>query len=250
MLESGKTARRVHDIPLLQIRQITRTLQIWTLAGKHSRQIQWIGLNLPQNEFHCSAQNKMKIAILVSFFSLTLGMRLSAFLRGHITDEEGVAQAQLIVIGHFKKGSLVRSQEGQCATSASAVLIVSKVLKGPFAIEEIPIEIHYGLTPVTGGDTGKGHIGEHVKAGEVQIFDTGNSCWSDAPITGNLNQDQIWLLRVNPDGTTGGLPGSKLKVWSPEEIQPVSKQDVLLSLIEKQRIKEKKQAEVVSPNEP
>lgn len=193
----------------------------------------------------------MKIATLVCFFSLTFGMPLSAFLRGPISDEKGVAQAQLIVIGHFKKESLVKSPEGQYATSASAVLIVSKVLKGPFAIEEIPIEISYGLTPVIGGDTGKGHFSQHVKAGEVQIYDTGNSVWSGAPITGNLNQDQIWLLRVNPDGTTGGVPGRKLKVWSPEEIQPVSKEDVLLGLIEKQRIAEKKQAEqVVPPNGP
>jgi hypothetical protein len=183
----------------------------------------------------------MKIAIRTILFSLILGMHSFAFLRSSVTDKQAVARAQLIVIGHLKKESLVRSPKDQYRTSTSAVLTISKVLKGPFAIEEVPIEIVYGLTPVAGGNTkiGKAHLDDQVKAGEIRIYDTGNSILNLTPITGDLNQDQIWLLRVNCDGS--GSAAAKLRVYDPEDIQPILKEDVILGLIEENRAAEKKQ---------
>jgi hypothetical protein len=201
----------------------------------------------------------MKTAKTASALFLIFTLHSSAYLRGTVTDEEAVTHAQVIIIGHLKSSSLVKSPKGQFDTSASAVLVVSDVLKAPFLIEEIPIEIDHGLTPFVGGDirylntkTGVGIPDENIKVGEIKIYDTGNSQFSDFPITGDLNQDQIWLLRVCYDGK--GIATKRLRVWDPEDIQPLSKKEVLSRLIltEKDGAREKipKVEQVVAPNGP
>lgn len=162
----------------------------------------------------------------------------SAWKRGSVSDEKSVSRAQLIVVGHLKKDSLKLRQTpiGKMSdASADAVLVVSEVLKGPFEVAEVPVRIAYGLTPVVGDDDKRQGPGASLspKAGEVKLYDSGNSVVSIQPVTGDLNQDQIWLLRIEAgdENRRLGEASRTLRVWDPEDVQPLTKKEALVALL-------------------
>lgn len=181
----------------------------------------------------------MKGNLLTLLITIFFALPSFAWLRPEVSDENAVAHAQVIVIGRIKENSLVRAAPEQHVSggiSTTATLQITEVLKGPFLLAELPIEISYGLTPVVGGEmryrhpeTGREYPDEHIAPGETKLYDTGNSRKSDFPFTGDINKDQIWLLRTNADGSTSVI--HKLRIWDPEDIQPTSKKEILLALI-------------------
>lgn len=182
----------------------------------------------------------MKILLHLLLFITILDSTCHAWIRGEVSDREAAKRADIIVVARLKKDSLVitpKKDRVSGGKSASAVLIISEVLKGSFALTELPIEIAYGLTPYVGGETyylntqtGEGYPCEGIKVGEIKIFDTGNSRYIDFPITGDLNKNQIWLFKIAGDPSK--LPKRKLRVHDPEDIQPLSKKAKLLKHIE------------------
>lgn len=203
----------------------------------------------------------MKTSFSVCLLLLVSTHCALAWTRGSVTDKEAVSRAQVIVIGHLKKESLqLRATPivSMSDSSAEAVLVVSEVLKGPFEVKELPIKIVYGLTAVVGDDDKKEGPGalQSPAAGEIKIYDSGNSAISFEPVTGDLNQDQIWLLRIefgDDDDRRLSKPSKTLRVWDPEDIQPMSKKDALIALVEDKashKAERKKEAEQGGTGQP
>jgi hypothetical protein len=203
----------------------------------------------------------MKSKLLVFLYFTLFASSLLAWIRPDISDAEAVAHAQIIVIGRIKENSLVKTTPDHHTAggiTATATLQITEVLKGPFLVAELPIEIAHGLSPSIGGEmcyrnqqTGQEYPDENVAIGEIKIYDTGNSRLSDTPITGDLNKDQIWLLRANYNGEAS--TDRKLRIWDPEDIQPLSKKKVLMALIDEsdsRRDSQKKSVEQVGTGQP
>src|SRR5262245_9042942 len=77
-----------------------------------------------------------------------------AWMRGRFEDGEVVSRSPLIVVGYLRRGTLERVEHPDIGNGLSwehhATLIVSEVLKGRAEAREIPIVIHYGLSPALG----------------------------------------------------------------------------------------------------
>ncbi|MHC4202998.1 MAG: HEAT repeat domain-containing protein, partial [Planctomycetota bacterium] len=112
-----------------------------------------------------------------------------------------------------------------------AILIVSEVLKGELDGKDIPIIIHYGLTPVVGGYYKQGGTmlnlrawrqGEEYPKGRIEIADTGSSAMGGMVDVRNAGEDNIWFLRRR-SGRYGRKPGTgDLGIVDPVDLRPLS----------------------------
>jgi hypothetical protein len=97
------------------------------------------------------------------------------------------------------------------------VLAVSAVLKGQCDEREIPVILHYGLTPVE-IERGKGAV--------VEIQDTGSH--GGRLSVADAAADNLWFLRRR-SGFFGREPGTgKFGVVDPEDVQPLALKDYFL----------------------
>ena len=89
-------------------------------------------------------------------FILLLPSIAQAWLRLRYEDATVVERSELIVVGRLKRGCIEyvphkkKPHEG-ASWEHHATLVISEVLRGTCRDKEIPIVIHYGLTPVVGG---------------------------------------------------------------------------------------------------
>ena len=100
------------------------------------------------------------------------------------------------------------------------MLVITEVLKGKCSEKEIPIIIHYGLTP---SEDGRGHRGK-VK-GLIEIIDTGRCSHMGMPLVKDAKKNNLWFLRKR-SGTYGRKPGKgKYGIVDPEDLQPLEWKD-------------------------
>ena len=146
-------------------------------------------------------------------------------------DETIVQRAELIAVGHLKENSIQyvphenKPPEGK-SWEHHATLIISEITKGKSETNEIPIIIHYGLTPVVGGYVKQDGFMMDARGGRkdiptnlVQIFDTAEL--SLTPVVEDAGKDNIWFLRQGT-GIYGLDPGrNNLGIVDPEDVQPL-----------------------------
>jgi hypothetical protein len=160
----------------------------------------------------------------------------SARIRQRFSDAEIVRRAEFIVIARVAPDSIhfvdhpATSLQGRW-WEHRAILKITRVIKGDVLEHDLPVIIHYGLDPITGGfmNDSRGFLNArffkpNYSENVVELFDTGNSVRSFEPISGDIRADQIWLLRhLRPsierrDSTDA--PG----IWDPEDIQPIRRE--------------------------
>jgi len=164
-----------------------------------------------------------------------------AWLRPRYEDPIVVERTELIVVAHLKEGSIqyVPHKHGPhegASWEHHATLVIKDVLKGKYDQKEIPIIIHYGLTPVVGGYVKRENFMINYRAGRgdypkdiIEIFDTGNSCHGLPSLVKDARQDNLWFLRRR-SGTYGRKPGTgKYGIVDPEDLRPLKWKDYFLA---------------------
>ena len=168
-----------------------------------------------------------KMAFLAALLALLFCAQIShAWLRPIFEDATVVERSELIVVAHLKEGSIQyvphnrRPDEGR-SWEHHATLVITKVLKGKCDNAEIPVVIHYGLTPVVGD-------GKNVPKGVIEILDTGNSAAGLPSLVKDAKEDNLWFLRKR-GGLLGREPGTgNFGIVDPEDLQPLRWQDYFL----------------------
>ncbi|HEV7401391.1 MAG TPA: hypothetical protein VGO11_00630 [Chthoniobacteraceae bacterium] len=148
------------------------------------------------------------------------------------SDAEVADRAELIVVGRIKVGSIKRvTREDGGAYRHTAILIVTRTVKGVTQEKELPITIHYGLLPVSARFEKEMNIKPTLpeEPGQAtRIFEDNPSEGYFRP-TGDIHQDQLWLLhRAGYES-----PSKTLGVLNPEDIQPATKEQRIKALLSK-----------------
>lgn len=160
-----------------------------------------------------------KLAQLASLLILVLCVTgAHAWMRPTYEDATVVERSELIVVAHLKASSIQHVPHNRPAGDGAswehhAMLVVTEVLKGKCDKAEIPIVIHYGLTP-TAGDGKKGSPKDII-----EIHDTGNSSLGPGSLVKDAAQDNLWFLRKR-SGYFGREPGTgNYGIVDPEDLQ-------------------------------
>jgi hypothetical protein len=168
-----------------------------------------------------------------------------AWLRAYYEDAIVVERSEAIVVARLKRDSIKyvphqrKPHEGR-SWEHHAILIVSEVLKGKLEEREIPIVIHYGLTPVVGGHVKRDgfmmnyrRFRKDYPKDVIEIFDTGSSAMSFSPCLTDAGKDNLWFLRKR-SGFFGREPGTgNFGIVDPQDVQPLSLKDYFLSYLAK-----------------
>jgi len=164
-----------------------------------------------------------------------------AWLRSGYEDATVVDRCELIVVAHLKEGTIEyvphKKPPGHGASwEHHAVLAITQVLKGTCKEKEIPVIVHYGLTPVVGGHVKRDNFEVNLRGGRkdypdgvIEILDTGNSGLSFSPLVKDARKDNLWFLRKR-SGTYGRKPGSgRYGIVDPEDLRPLAWKEYFLA---------------------
>ncbi|MHC4252624.1 MAG: hypothetical protein ACYS9X_26195 [Planctomycetota bacterium] len=164
-----------------------------------------------------------------------------AWLRKRLEDAVVVERSQVIVVGRLKRGSIEyvphkRKPNEGASWEHHAILIVSEVLKGTLDEREIPIIIHYGLTPVVGGYVKRDSFTLDCRGSRkdypkdvIEIVDTGSH--NDTPFLSDADKDNLWFLR-RLAGIYGEKPGTgDFGIEDPKDVQPLALKDYFLAYL-------------------
>jgi hypothetical protein len=163
-----------------------------------------------------------------------------AWLRAPVEDAELVQRSELIVVARVVRGSVVYvPNPKQPARGTSwhhlATLAIGEVVKGTLREAQLPIVIHYGLTPVVGCVAVQPTYRIDLRSGgrpcppeRVDVLDTGNSLVSFTPLVEDAGKDALWFLRRRDPHQQGRAPGrGRFGIVDPEELQPRPLKDYL-----------------------
>ena len=164
------------------------------------------------------------------------------------TDAQLAAQAEIIAVGHIKRGSIKVTKYPSDYVS-NATLLVTTFLKGETTSHELPIILAYGILPVpirlkdrTAGvdDILKEFPRALNEEGPVLLFED-NPSEGCTEISSDVYQDQIWLLRkgrISVAEVPSEMPGafrdlfvSGLGVWGPQDVQVLAKENKFKDLL-------------------
>lgn len=146
--------------------------------------------------------------------------RALAWLRPTYEDATVVERTELLVVAHLKPDSIKKvPHERKPGEGASweyhATLVIADVLKGKCDKREIPVILHYGLTPVVRDDS------NNPSGKAVAIHDTGGSKMRSPPVN-DACDDNLWFL-CRRGGIYGREPGTgNYGVVDPEDVQPLA----------------------------
>ena len=181
--------------------------------------------------------------------SLSLAIVLLSFDPAHAwrrprrEDAVVVERSELIVVGTLDANSIKyvphkpKASEGR-SWEHHATLVIRDVLKGRSDRRDIPIILHYGLSPRVGGisaghgfDPDQGLLPKEDPKAAVYILDTGTSAWSARPLVSDAGKDNLWFLRKR-SGWYGRKPGrGKYGIVDPEDLQPLQLKDYFLAYL-------------------
>lgn len=169
--------------------------------------------------------------------AMLLGASTAAhgWLRPSYEDATVVERSELIVVGRLNGDSIRkvpherRPDEGQ-SWEYHATLTITEVLKGKAPGEEIPIVIHYGLTPSRWIiQYGLDPDSPREEVGPIEMYDSGNSSLS--PLIEDVETENLWFLRRR-SGLYGQEPGTgNYGIVDPEDVQPLQWKDYFLSYL-------------------
>jgi len=192
-------------------------------------------------------RNRYLIMLLTGLAMALMACPASAWLRPIYEDAIVVERSELIVIGHLKQGSIKHVPHSKKPNEGAswehhARLVVTEVLKGKTNEKEIPIVIHYGLTPVVGGYVKRESFMINRKGGRtdyptniVEVFDTGNSAVSFMPLVKDAREDNIWFLR-RQSGIYGREEGTgDLGIVDPEDLRPIELRKYFMAYLSDER---------------
>jgi hypothetical protein len=185
-----------------------------------------------------------RIIFLVPFLVIVLFSPNSTFTWYRFPYEDAVVveRSELMVVAHIKEGTIEyvphqNTPNGGASWEYHVTLIATEVLKGKCNEKEIPIIIHYGLSPVIGGyEQRDGVIRLNFRGGRedypkdiIEIYDTGNSGLSLTPLVKDAREDNLWFLRKR-SGIYGQESGTgNYGIADPEELQPIELRDYFLA---------------------
>ncbi len=163
-----------------------------------------------------------------------------AWLRPCYADATVVERSELIVVAHIKVGSVEyipreATQAEHAGWVHHATLTITEVLKGQCDNEEIPIIIHFGLTPIVEGYARGQKYWITYGAPErtfpkdiIEIYDTGNSASGGPPLVKDAKEDNLWFLR-RLKGIYGREPGSgNYGITDPEDLRSLKLKEYFL----------------------
>lgn len=166
-----------------------------------------------------------------------------AWLRPVYEDAVVVERSEMIVIGHLKEGSIeyVPHKKGPnegASWEHHARLIITEVLKGNTKEKNIPIIIHYGLTPVVGGYVKRdnfmlnrrGNRSDYPKK-IVEIFDTGNSSVGGYSLVPDARNDNIWFLRKPGEIYEREEGAGDFGIIDPEDLRPIALKEYFMAYL-------------------
>lgn len=184
------------------------------------------------NAFVAMKVAPLLVILLVALFSTRVG----AWPTIYYTDAQIVERAELIVIARIKVGSIQRIPNDG-GYEHHATLIVSRVIKGTYKEQELPITISYGLLPVA--SRYRATLGikrdKAEEEGEATVIYEDNASEGYFRPSSDVHQELIWLLhrlgrpldpknlQVNPAGSIG--------VKDREDIEPLGKERDLLKYV-------------------
>jgi len=183
-------------------------------------------------------ERSVKAPLLSLVVWLCLGC-LPAFgwLRPTYEDAIVVERSELIVVAHIKDGSIKYVRHANKPGEGNSyehhgILVITEVLKGKTDKKEIPVIIHYGLTPVVGGYVERDGFMINLRGWRkdypkniIEIMDTGNSATSLTPIVKDAREENLWFLRKK-SGIYGRKPGTgNYGIVDPEDLRPASMKD-------------------------
>jgi hypothetical protein len=174
---------------------------------------------------------KQALILLITLLLIPCPKVVFAWERPTYEDATVVERSELIVVAHLKEGSVLKvfhakPPNGGASWEYHATLVISTVLKGKCDKKEIPLIIHYGLSPH------EESAGKDSPKNDIRIIDDGGSKASDIPVK-NAGEDNLWFLRKR-SGIYGREAGTgNYGIVDPEDLQPLeSKPYFLLYLSE------------------
>lgn len=190
---------------------------------------------------------RLKYSVRPAIVLLTLEIGLLGALawpRKHYSKTEILSRAELVVVAKVQDASLTLVPHDRHAGAGASWehhvrLLISEVIKGTNAAKVITASIGYGLDPIVGGYysnefrtviiTNIATYRTGYPKDIVQVFDTGTSAGSCAPISGDIRTNHIWLLRRVTEGGDHGLLG----IHDPEDLQPIARRSELLEILKR-----------------
>ncbi len=180
---------------------------------------------------------RTKILLLTIALTLISTISSYAWLRPWYEDAEVVGRSELIVVGHLFPDSIQyiphTEKDGHIYSwEYHANLVITETLKGKSDNKEIPIIIHYGLTPLVGGywiersgKSKRGGIPDNYPKDIIEIFDEAMGGVGYIPLVKDASQDNLWFLRKR-SGVFGEKPGTgDYGIVDPEDLQPLELKD-------------------------
>lgn len=160
----------------------------------------------------------------------------AAWMRRPFEDAEVVARSDLIVVARLKADSVryvphkPRNADAGRAWEHHATLVVTEVIAGDGKAGEVPVVIHYGITPVVGGRWQKDGVSFNLRRGReayppgrIELYDHGSSSVSFTRPVYDAAQDNIWFLRKGlNDGPKAERPVGAFGIVDPEDVQPLA----------------------------
>ena len=184
--------------------------------------------------------SRIKIFFLCILMIVVCPNLARAWLRARYEDAVIIDRSELIVVGHLREGSIQyvahkKKPHGGASWEHHADLVITEVLKGRCEKKEIPVVIHYGLTPVVGGYFKCESSMINLRGGRrdypkriVEIVDTGSSARGRPPLVQDARRDNLWFLRRR-SGTFGRKSGTgKYGILDPEDLQALEWKDYFL----------------------
>jgi len=182
------------------------------------------------------------LPLLVFVAMLASSERAQGWMRPWYEDAVVVERSELIVVGHLKEGTIEYVRHKRKASEGAswehhATLIVTEVLKGTCDEEEIPVIIHYGLTPVVGGFVKRENFMLDSRMGRddypkdiIEIIDTSDDSYKLSQIS-DARADNLWFLRRR-SGPYGWEPGAgDYGIVDPEDLQSLEWKEYFLSYL-------------------
>lgn len=154
-------------------------------------------------------------------------------LRVSYEDATVVERSELIAVGHLKKDSIHyiphHSNGGGASWHHNATLIVTRVIKGKSANQEIPITIQYGMDPFVGGYPVPGHPLKISRGpvpsdekDKIEIHDVGKSPMRPMPLVADAGKDNLWFLRRVDPKSWPSIKTGIFEIRDPEDLQPLN----------------------------
>ena len=178
---------------------------------------------------------------LVGLFVALTAHQAGAWARGIPNWAKMLDGAEVIAVGHIVGTPIYVTNQGPPDVGRSwefhARLAIDEVLKGKCAEPEIPIILHYGLSPSEYTKDGKPtRFDPRATNGVMAVYDSTDS-GDGSPVLADARKPAVWLLAHYTDRFgRDNKPTEDLGVREPEHMQPMAMAPFLRSVLKPEPI--------------